>query len=381
MDPQIEGEISERLLGPATDVVNDVEQQQLPPFATNGGIKLSSQFPTPSVRDGGAADEFVVDASSLMGHQNSNPTGTEAQQPEYRDAPFAIAFLLHILVIVFISFSWGVSAIKQSNPINTDGNNNNGGSSNLSGLLWLCFFTCLCSIGISAISLQVMTHHAETLIQSSLIASCGFMAFFVIGFFMDGVTTIGILWLLVLAITICYAYTVWYRIPFAAANLRTALSAIETNAGVCILGYGVAFLANIWVVIWFLAFIGVSFKESSCSNGVCESTNMNGISILLLLVSYHWTSQVIKNVLHVTVSGVVGTWWFAPQDYLSVFSPAIVDSFSRATTYSFGSICMGSLLVAIIQTLENLARNARRHDRGGIITCIRKYRRIERVFA
>jgi hypothetical protein len=218
-----------------------------------------------------------------------------------------------------------------------------------------------------------MTHHAETLIQSSLIASCGFMTFFVIGFFMDGVTTIGVLWLLVLAITVCYAYTVWYRIPFAAANLRTALSAIETNAGVCILGYGVAFLANIWVVIWSLAFIGVSFKESSCSNGVCESTNMNGISILLLLVSYHWTSQVIKNVLHVTVSGVVGTWWFAPQDCLSVFSPAIVDSFSRATTYSFGSICMGSLLVAIIQTLENLARNARRHDRGGIITCIRKY--------
>jgi hypothetical protein len=226
---------------------------------------------------------------------------------------------------------------------------------------------------MSAVSLQLMTHHAETLIQSSLIASCGFMTLLVVAFFMDGVVAMGCVWLVVLAITAMYAYTVWYRIPFAAANLRTALSAIQTNAGVCILGYGIALLANVWVVIWFLAFIGVSVKESKCSNGVCERNNMNGISILLLLLSYHWTSQVIKNVLHVTVSGVVGTWWFAPQDALSVFSPAIVDSFSRATTYSFGSICMGSLLVAVVQTLENLVRNARRSDRGGLLLCIRKY--------
>jgi hypothetical protein len=66
----------------------------------------------------------------------------------------------------------------------------------------------------------------------------------------------------------------------------------------------------------------------------------------------------------------VGTWWFAPQDALSVFSPAIVDSFRRATTYSFGSICMGSLLVAIIQTLEAIARSARKNKRGGLFLCV-----------
>ena len=61
------------------------------------------------------------------------------------------------------------------------------------------------------------------------------------------------------------------------------------------------------------------------------------------------------------MAGIVGTWWFAPQDASSPFSPAIQQSLKRASTYSLGSICMGSLLVAAIQTLQAIAHQARRH--------------------
>mmetsp|Transcript_10829 Transcript_10829/g.29897 ORF Transcript_10829/g.29897 Transcript_10829/m.29897 type:complete len:213 (-) Transcript_10829:632-1270(-) len=54
-----------------------------------------------------------------------------------------------------------------------------------------------------------------------------------------------------------------------------------------------------------------------------------------------------------------------------MWSPAIGDSFRRATTYSFGSICMASLLVALIRTLESAAASARRNGRGNqILLCI-----------
>ncbi len=56
---------------------------------------------------------------------------------------------------------------------------------------------------------------------------------------------------------------------------------------------------------------------------------------------------------------MVSTWWFAPEDAGSCCSVAIKDSFVRATTASFGSICFGSLLVAIIQTLRTMVENAR----------------------
>ena len=51
-------------------------------------------------------------------------------------------------------------------------------------------------------------------------------------------------------------------------------------------------------------------------------------------------------------------------------TPIYITS-SRALTTSFGSICFGSLLVAIIQTLKQLARNAR--EQGGsmaLLACI-----------
>jgi len=337
MDPKIDGDISERLLDQREQVQH-----------SSSGISMKSGGDADTFAEGGRGGEFVVDP--MMAHGNFvAPLRAEAQQPEYRDAPFAIAFVLHIAVVLFLAFGWGVSALTQNSEnfedsdtaaVNGTDGNNEGISVSLSGLLWLCILTSFSSICISAFCLQIMTQHAETLIQSSLIASCCFMAFFAMGFVTDGLSAMAILWLMTLLFTVAYAYSIWYRIPFAAANLRAALSAIQTNAGVCILAYGIAFVAIFWVVVWFLAVVGVSFKESSCSNGVCNH-KINSISILLLIFSYHWTSQVIKNVLHVTISGVVGTWWFAPQDCISVWSPAIMDSFSRSTTYSFGSICMG----------------------------------------
>lgn len=47
-----------------------------------------------------------------------------------------------------------------------------------------------------------------------------------------------------------------------------------------------------------------------------------------------------------------------------------MDSFSRAATYSFGSICFGSLLVSILQTLEHLARRRRRDILTMVVQCI-----------
>mmetsp|Transcript_19729 Transcript_19729/g.55746 ORF Transcript_19729/g.55746 Transcript_19729/m.55746 type:complete len:213 (+) Transcript_19729:1434-2072(+) len=54
-----------------------------------------------------------------------------------------------------------------------------------------------------------------------------------------------------------------------------------------------------------------------------------------------------------------------------MWSQAIGDSFRRATTYSFGSVCMASLLVALVRALEAMVSRARRHGRGNqMLMCI-----------
>jgi hypothetical protein len=76
--------------------------------------------------------------------------------------------------------------------------------------------------------------------------------------------------------------------------------------------------------------------------------------IAYLLFSFYWTTQVIKNTVHVTASGVFASWYFLSPNLPA--SPCLV-SFKRAVTTSFGSICLGSLLVALVKTMRALVSN------------------------
>merc|ERR1711988_2022292 len=69
-----------------------------------------------------------------------------------------------------------------------------------------------------------------------------------------------------------------------------------------------------------------------------------------LLVAFYWGLQVTKNISHTVTVGAVGSWWFRPDD-----GNAVGGSLHRACTTSLGSICFGSLLVAVLRALEQLA--------------------------
>jgi hypothetical protein len=92
--------------------------------------------------------------------------------------------------------------------------------------------------------------------------------------------------------------------------------------------------------------------------------------LFLLLVSYYWVHQVLTNTVHVTTAGTAGTWWFVPNEANSCWSSAIQDSFRRTMTYSFGSICFGSLLVAILQARRALAHMSQNNEEMQMLTCI-----------
>jgi hypothetical protein len=51
-------------------------------------------------------------------------------------------------------------------------------------------------------------------------------------------------------------------------------------------------------------------------------------------------------------------------------SKAVNNSFLRTVTTSFGSICFGSLIVAVIQALKQLANQARQNDDCAALACV-----------
>jgi len=163
--------------------------------------------------------------------------------------------------------------------------------------------------------------------------------------------------LLSFAVGICYAYFVWNRIPFAATNLNTGITAIKANLGLMAVSTLFLVVAIIWSVCWSIAANGTMYV-------------MGEGALFLFLVSFYWTHQVMQNTVHVTTAGVVGTWWFQPNEANSACSAALRDSFVRATTFSFGSICFGSLLVAIVQALRQLNHMTRDDENCDILNCI-----------
>jgi len=172
---------------------------------------------------------------------------------------------------------------------------------------------------------------------------------------------------------VCYARAVQSRIPFAAANLETGIAAVTKNLGLVPLAFGVVTIATAFVALWYNAF--AAFYDTTCfeTSDDIEECGSPSIGIVIpFILSLYWTLEVAKNLIHVTVGGTVGTFWFTPEEASSVCSPAVTGSFQRATTTSFGSICFGSLLVAIVKTLRYLSEIDDNNDNvvGSMLKCI-----------
>jgi len=345
----------------------------------------------------GQSEQHLTD-TLIDPEQLDNPGGTwtkgEKQEPKCKDAWAALLFGAQFVAIFAVAIALGVPAMQKM----TDADEVNSVSLNAPdyyGLIYGCCVAGVFSLLFSALSLAVMSCCPKLLIQISLLFSLVLSGLMVGYCFYLGQIAAACFSMLFFALSLCYAYCVWRRIPFAAANLATGLTAVKTNAGVVVVAYLVVIVSYAYAVLWMVALAGVYDKEGLCetsSSGgeggtggtsggtttdadgnavVCQANLAWGYYFLLLLAIF-WTQQVFQNTIHVTIAGVVSTWWFSPSEASSCCSSAIRDSFVRATTTSFGSICFGSLLVALVQTVRAMVQNARNNSEGGMafLLCI-----------
>ena len=402
------------------------KQQQSLYHNAETGLYTSNAVPASNATSGTVVTATVVPPPPPDGIEkgvgdNSTPYFTSDRQTSnnhekrFKDVPFAILFIGHLILM---GFTCSINAHKLYDEINEGGHDGGGRrlkslyeSSNsfvfrmlymegsdvngneqfqsnmfraqqedgeeqnydISSILFSLVFTSIAiSLVLSSMSLSFMMAFAEGLIKFALIFTCviyglsGLLALAV------GAGGGAIMSLILCALCVWYTYSVWDRIPFAAVNMKTGISAIKTNIGVALYAYVslvVMFIWTIWWSITFVSTIGLAELKEEGNDNENEEAEVDGLLTFLFLVSFYWTSQVITNVVHVTVAGVVGTWWFAPHEASSCCSPATRDSFFRATTYSFGSICLGSLIVALIEAMREMVRQARESD-DGILVCL-----------
>jgi hypothetical protein len=78
---------------------------------------------------------------------------------------------------------------------------------------------------------------------------------------------------------------------------------------------------------------------------------------------------VFQNVIQVAVAGVMATWCFDYGFARNCCSSAVWSSLYRSLTFSFGSICFGSLLMALVKTLRSLIQRAKKQRENRADSC------------
>lgn len=223
----------------------------------------------------------------------------EKQPPQFQDVPFAVLFAVHLLTIFYFAFAWGVPAARKSSNDYQNPDDDTIANTSVSGVVGLLALSSLGGLLIVSAVMAFMIKFAEQLIQISLIFSILLSLVFAVGFAVENLVWMSVLYFIVFGTGVCYAYFVWRRIPFARANLVTAITAVKTNLGVILVAFGMVLLFVIWSVLWSLSYLGIyAHSMRHCEKDDCQDPTAGIVGVFFLL-SFYWTSEVIK----------VSTWY------------------------------------------------------------------------
>lgn len=311
--------------------------------------------------DGVVAGQPVLQHHGAHGDPYAAGPAFAKQVPEpetgYRDVAFAVAFVVHFIAILFMAFGMGVPALNaaadaEDGKVDPAGHQVSVEVASESSIVGMLVVAALCGGAFSLCWLIFLQRNAASIIKCSLWTSivCQGVGAIIAFAFNVG---LGLILLFCALLTAWYAYAVRDRIEFASENLKTATAAVRMYPATVAVAFGALLVQLVWVVIWALAFYGVQSETEDDGN----------FSEVLMLVSLFWGQQVIQNIVHCTTSGTVASWWFSGE---TVAKPTM-GALTRACTTSFGSIALGSLVVAVLKTLRVLARRAEREarSRGG----------------
>ncbi|KAK0720109.1 plasma-membrane choline transporter-domain-containing protein [Lasiosphaeris hirsuta] len=282
----------------------------------------------------------------------------QVQKPKWNDLWAGILFLITcagFVVVSAISIQ-GYAATRRQNSGDLNGQLNT--FSLTTHTIWLFFWILLTAIAFSYAYLLVARKFTKQFIWITgilnIVWGLGTAIYMLYRRYYSG----GIVFLVFTAFMALAFYTWISRIPFSVLMLQTAIDVSKSHGHVYTVSaigglLGAAFGA--WYSVTLVA-VYVKYQPSSnnaaCAEGAggCGQGKVIGLIVFITFAGY-WISEWLKNTIHTTISGVYGSWYFNSRNFPTKVTRGALR---RSLTYSFGSISLGSLVVALINCLRQL---------------------------
>eukprot|EP00824_Muranothrix_gubernata_P015470 TRINITY_DN32218_c0_g1_i1.p1 TRINITY_DN32218_c0_g1~~TRINITY_DN32218_c0_g1_i1.p1 ORF type:complete len:350 (-),score=51.59 TRINITY_DN32218_c0_g1_i1:31-1080(-) len=171
--------------------------------------------------------------------------------------------------------------------------------------------------------------------MSSLVMGLVFMML------VEGHVLTGLCFLALGVVTILWIFFVRNRVQFAEVLLDLTVSLMAKYTQTVTVIFFFLFIQSFYILFWVFA-VYLAMRRHSWTLSIC------------LFVSLYWTTQVIKYIVHVTISGTVAAWYFYTIED-DVPPNATLNALRRSLTTSFGSIAIGAFCVPIVRLFRSLS--------------------------
>lgn len=290
------------------------------------------------------------------------------QHSVLNDWPFIIIFLATcggFIVIASLTLrGWSHTYSQNGSGIYTS---NQTGSPNTNAVIMLVF-SCVIAFSFALLGLVLCRFFPKMFIITGMVVNIIACLGTAIMYMSLRYWSAGIVFLIFTGFTAFCYWGMRKRIPLSVAIIKIIINAMKVCPQTLFIGFGgsivasgFGFLFSTIVVATYMKY-NPTIENEGCdvSGGNCSHAKVIGILVALFFCGYYIT-EVIRNVIHVSVSGVFGSWYYRYKSDQGMPKWPAFGALKRALSVSFGSICFGSLIVALIDTLRqflNLIRQS-----------------------
>ncbi|TYZ61344.1 hypothetical protein PybrP1_009709 [[Pythium] brassicae (nom. inval.)] len=323
-------------------------------------------------RDSDAEVASLVPLAMTDSASGARPLPSLATARTLRDGVFLGAFAVHVLLALLV-----VSAVTNAQDDDSDAESSANAAleertpattpAQLSpesagvALRSLCAVNALFAVGwllLFAFSAKTRFLHA-----SRVFSSAGLLVLALVLLTTDGARVFGVFAALALVADVAWMVETKSGLDFVAVLFELVADFALRHPSLALVTAGVLAVYTLWA----------SWLCSTLALVAGSDVSPWSASLLFLYVHFYWTSNVLKNVLTVVVSGTTIIWYY--RDDSSELSPGleletvsdherrVVGHFLKsALSSSLGSVCVGSLLCPLAHVIWNVVRWARRDE-------------------